>query len=608
MKNKIFIIGLLLLVLPYNCKILTERGLNSNDLPRDKTTLADCIPFEKDSDETKAKQTVFEKYQNMDKTSKGNIIPSALVGLFIYEFNKFQKGEAPSNSLEKKMFLRFQSLAPKIKANFECSVNSFNTLNAKAKKAFIPKEFLTNSSLSIQQIQRLLAKEIISRSSESIFNNLDCLEEETPGLERSFTEEPDPNDDVGGKIINFPIIYKINGLRTVHFLPKISGFALRNEEVQRECDVVQQNGEFVQDCHVVVENCGGNVFTASTGVNICMAVPQLQKGGAVLLDGVNFHDVTGTIEIKAKGNTNFTREIQAHVCGDTDVPDTSVIHGVEDKILFTIPEDLPIGVYEIRVVMPSLGNNGGNSKSEPVFLEVVTSPNDQFSIATEHIKAKDETGHLNITGSDEVGIQITTVKLDSDLTVSVNGENELPLIEFGDFDSGEEREMNRVLYNGQNAAVAIGVMGFEIDSREAFEQEVQGFLDAFKFVINDQLSEIFSGALGTVGTSIALMAGASTVVAAAIGTAVVVAVNIAIALWAPADLIIEDTMVFSQLNLGRLTSQIIDTNPQSYSTPGGVNVSIDPVEKNVNHYREDRTYKGDDNSTYLIRYRYNKTN
>lgn len=90
--------------------------------------------------------------------------------------------------------------------------------------------------------------------------------------------------------------------------------------------------------------------------------------------------------------------------------------------------------------------------------------------------------------------------------------------------------------------------------------------------------------------------------------AVVLIVTIAIvALWAPADLIIEDTIALSTLDLATLTNANFPAPPEvEFTTNGGIEVKVVPVNKDV-QYRERREYHSDDeDSNYHITLRYNR--
>jgi len=97
-------------------------------------------------------------------------------------------------------------------------------------------------------------------------------------------------------------------------------------------------------------------------------------------------------------------------------------------------------------------------------------------------------------------------------------------------------------------------------------------------------------------------------VAGAIAIAVVLAISVFVALWAPADLIIEDTIGPTVADLVALTSVNFPLPaPSEHITGGGIKVKVTPLEKITHQYRERREYISDDEgSRYEIVLRYNR--
>ncbi len=84
-------------------------------------------------------------------------------------------------------------------------------------------------------------------------------------------------------------------------------------------------------------------------------------------------------------------------------------------------------------------------------------------------------------------------------------------------------------------------------------------------------------------------------IAAAIAAAVVLAVDVFVALWAPADLIIEDAIGPATQELVQLTSANFPLpSPSEHVTAQGIKVKVTPLEKVPQQYRERREYISDD--------------
>ena len=97
---------------------------------------------------------------------------------------------------------------------------------------------------------------------------------------------------------------------------------------------------------------------------------------------------------------------------------------------------------------------------------------------------------------------------------------------------------------------------------------------------------------------------------AAIAAAITVGIDIIIALWAPADPIIRDSIGLSVIDLATLTSANTPApDPRTFTTEDDIVVNVNktiPPLKLPLEYHETREYVSDDqDSRYEITYRYN---
>jgi hypothetical protein len=198
---------------------------------------------------------------------------------------------------------------------------------------------------------------------------------------------------------------------------------------------------------------------------------------------------------------------------------------------------------------------------------VVPSSAARFQIASETLHCVDETSPA-FFGSDEVGLKILAVALFPDLT---SGEPQAPNggdpIRFDDVDSGETRALDHLLFSHQQpiAGAALTIMGFEIDGEDAFQNQIDSFTEAFIDILKDEIA-FLKDHLKEVGEVIEKLAEHG--LAGAIAAAVVLAIDVFVALWAPADLIIEDAIGPTTLDLVELTS-VNCRCPASMSPPRG---------------------------------------
>jgi hypothetical protein len=182
-------------------------------------------------------------------------------------------------------------------------------------------------------------------------------------------------------------------------------------------------------------------------------------------------------------------------------------------------------------------------------------------------------------------------------------------IRFTDVDSGETRAMDHVLFSHQQpiAGAALSIMGFEIDGEEAFERQIDSFTEAFIEILKDQL-DFLKDKLDLEDIEKLKDLGKKGLIALAIAVAVVLVIDVFVALWAPADLIIEDAIGPTTQDLVQLTSVNFPLPlPSEHVTPQGIKVKVTPLEKIPQQYRERREYISDDEeSHYEIVLRYNR--
>ncbi len=550
--------------------------------------------------------------RKLDKLLQNNRVPSALAAAFFHTARRFRSGETAQNPLEARIFSRLNALSPQLRGVLSCAIDSHDELDP-GELGRLEDASLTGDpaqAVDANSLAEAFASELVQRAGLQVFADPLGVEEERPGLMRVV----EPGDDVFESPVN---VCKVNGLRTVTFRPPLSLGEYTPAELQQQCTPVLQNGQVVPNCALQTPPCPGNSLE-----NVCLRVPEVEAGSAVLVEGVNFFSVDATVELTLQPTASITVGVEAHVVGDIETPLEGDINGqtvlirdchVHDRLTFRVPDTLPPALYSFQVVVPNttgIAIFGQEIRSAPQFITVVPPSTARFQIATELLGAREETSPASF-GSDEVGIKFLTVPL---LPDGSTGETQKPNgdqpVRFGDVDSGENRTMNVVLFTHQQpiSAVVVAVLGYEIDSESAFEDQVDSFSEAFVNIVKDQLSFI-KEVLSAVGGYEALKGlGVKGAIAAAIAAAVLLAVDFFVALWAPADLIIEDTLALTAVDLGQLTSAGFPLPTQSsFKTPGDIQVNVFPIEKVATQYRERREYVSDEeDSRYEITYRYNR--
>jgi hypothetical protein len=579
----------------YNCST-SPIARRPDKVPRPQADYTDCIPL---SEGHKPKQNFQTRINRLVQNNK---VPSVLAAFFMHQACRFLQGFEPANELEESTFAIFERLPASTSEILECVLEKYDA-NRQKSVLFSPEIIqLGTNPLTVEQLASFLAREIVQRASIHYFDDHNCFDSERPGLLRQAGSRGP--DDVGSAlIIN---ISAVNSLRTSAYLPELSLGEYRDEEIQRVCNPEIQGDSVVSNCAPQTENCDGNSIEG-----VCLRVPEVMPGDTVLLQGFNYFSVDGRVRLTAKAPSTVMREVDALVCGDITTGLTEIVDGVErlildsrvkDQILFTVPEDLPEGVYGITVIMPLDGNEVISSPQQ--FIRVLPPSNVTFQIASEELKAIDETSP-SWAGSDEVGIKVLATSITLDGEVGPLSSNSF---RFDDVDSGESRDMSRVLFQQNNTAgVVITIVGHEIDNDDLYEQEVTEFEDAFVEITKSAWDAVAAPLSGIISTGVAIWLGIGSAWATVIGSVVSFAIITLVAILGQADLIIEDTISLSALDLGARTSVNFPApEPVSYTLPGDIDVMAEAISKDV-QYREKREYHSDnEDSKYRITLRYNR--
>lgn len=566
-----------------------------------------CVPVSLGS---KPKQS---RRRKLDKLLANTRVPSALGASFFHMARRFLAGKTAANALEERAFARLRRLSPDLRRVLACALDSFDSLSVGERDRLFASDLLrdVNQPITLAQLTDAFAQEIIDNVSVQVFDDPRCTTEEHPGQVRT---PPFP----GGEFPPAPVVVcRINGLRTGQFRPPLALGDYTPDEVQQVCHIVLEGNQPKLVCEVQTTNCPGTDL-----VGLCLRVQDIEAGTAVLLEGMNFSSVDTKVRL-TNVETSSTRDVDAQVCGDDETPRTEIINGTEvlitdcrvhDRLTFRVPDDLPPGRYDMRVMVPNVvpvPGWGDVLSSNEERINVVPSSAARFQIASETLHCINETGSTSI-GSDEVGIKILAVPLFPDLT---SGEAQVPNggepIRFGDVDSGETRGMDHLLFTHQQpiAGAALSILGFEVDGEDAFEDQIDSFTGAFIDILKDQIA-FLKDHLKEVGAIVEKLAeqGLAGAIAAAVAIAVVLVIDVFVALWAPADLIIEDAIGPTTLDLVELTSVNFPLPlPTEHVTPQGIKVKVTPLDKIPQQYRERREYISDDEeSRYEIVLRYNR--
>lgn len=557
-------------------------------------------------------------------------IPTAFGGAFLQLSRRYLAGHQPQNELERSAFRIFEVSPPSVREAMVRVLDSVDAMSPADRQQVYGKlaDAESTSPLTARRLASELASEVSSRVGLASFGSLaasECVDAERAGLPR-VTQCPDIDNDFPGFCnqtcrIKTPSL--VSPIRLDGFVPAIAAGAYLPEETERGCTVNAAGGPPI--CRSVESpNCSGN----STPSGDCLAVPTVVAGESITFQGFNFFDVDAVVVITARSPLPFsTREVPAHVCGDITTDAAAATDcNVNDFITFKLPADLAVGSYRLNVKVPN--NTGdpvhdrreyGGASNGGAIVNVLPAPDTEFELTAEELLCRNETGRTSL-GSDEVGIQFVAVRAETDGSL---GPIETLRMEFGNVDNGDRRPIDSRLYRGRlGAGLAVAIVGHEIDSQAAYEQNITAFQDAFVLILASNWSAV-SSAFGAAAGGIATVFGGPAV-GAAVAAGVAFAINAVVALWAPADLIIEDGIGITFADMAELTSVNFPNPPLAQQTSvNGIDVVSMPCEDTVDldrpecgpsakvlhEYTEIRQYdSSEERSRYQLTLRHRRVN
>lgn len=594
----------------------------ANDLDDSPTTdttqcyplIGTCIPVVPGA---KHKQSRDQKLTNLANRAT---VPSAFAAGAIHMARRFLSGKNPANSLEERVFSTFGRVS---KSVLSCMLTAFDATPLRQRTVLYSKllNLDVNQPLDEPTLSSALAKELLQRTGVSLFNDPNGTEAERPGKIRVF----DPNED-NGEVFDVQVrICSINGLRTFDFSPSLSIGDYTLEEIQQTCELKFVDKVPQSICEIQTQGCPGSSVSDALGNITCLRVLEIPTGDSVILEGVNFFSTDAKVRLLDRLSEELVQEVEAYVFGDIDTPVTEEINGintlitdcrVHDRITFQIPNGIAPAIYKIVVVVPNItgiSSLGTELLSNQGFIKVVPSPDSRFQIVVESIKVRAETSP-RFLGSDEVGLSTMAFAVDTNFNVINPPQIELfEDIQQLEFDTGTLRNIERVVFSHDQPiqAMLMVVLGYEIDSRDAFSQQITDTIKLFIDIVKDQAAFLGSALAALGGASALTKLGWTGGIIAGIGLALVLGIDYLVALWAPADLIIEDRFPFTINDLATLTS-VNAPPPPSFeaTTESGIVITTNfpPTQPKVPfQFVESRQYfSEEEESAYILTYRFNQ--
>lgn len=539
-------------------------------------------------------------------------VPSLLAASTMHAIRRHIAGYAPANALEQRLFGKLDALPP---ALLRCMVDGLDQLPLGQRGSLVTGQAFADPAQPLDpgQLVTALVEEIEQRAALTLFGDA-AATEERPGKDRLYVP-------VGEDFFTQVRICRVNQLRTAHYIPLLQPQEYTPQEVQQDCGPVIVNGETQVICEVRTTDCPGHPVAG-----VCGRVLDVSQGDPLELEGVNYFDVNAVVRLIDKETNTISRDVEAFIYGDIDTPRDEELNGatvlindcrVRDKALFTVPSDIPPGIYQVQVIVPNSVNKpgfGAEIPSNVEYINVLPPPTARYQIVVERIIARKETAPAS-WGSDEVGLH--TIACAMNLSNEPLAITETPfkdVLDGVEFDSGTARNVERIVFASDQPilTLVLGVLGHEIDSESAYNDQINEWSDVFVDLVKDQWEFLLGliSAGGGLGAAIKAI-GWKGAIAAAVVAVVVIAVDFIYSLWAPADLIIEDNIALSIIDLDRLTSAAAPIPPATtFTSNAGIKVNVNktiPPEKIPLQYRETREYVSDEEeSRYELTYRYNR--
>src|SRR5215831_14160893 len=590
----------------YNCDAPSGGSRPPCDCPPCPPPRGTCIPV------VAGAKHKLSREQKLSRLAEGMPVPSSIAASVMHMMRRYLLGATPGNPLEVSAFATFGKISRDL---LHCTITAFDAAPPQQRNLLFTQSLLTDPSQPLDEsaLTTALGEEVLQRIGVQVFGDPNGMDQERPGSMRIAPPE--------GEFFPTQVrICKINGLRTRSFIPALSPDDYRPDEIQHDCTIKIVDGQPQVDCQVRTTDCPGNSLD---GV-VCGRVLALAFGDGVLLEGVNYFSVNAKVRFGDPQTSNPVRDVDTHVWGDVTTPVTEVVNGqtklindcrVDDRLTFSVPDDLAPGTYTINVVVPNvtgIPGYGPELLSNTEYLTIVPAPTTRFQIVTEKIYARQETSPA-WWGSDEVGLHTLAAAFDTNFQLidlpdlgppydatkrTYRQEQRFTDIQDVDFDSGTSKDITRPVFAPDKPwlGMLLVVLGDEIDSQHAYNQEVTSTWDNFMHLLEVELPYIRDALAGVAGVLKATKNFSwASAIFVAVGLALLGGIDALIAWWAPADPIIRDSIALSVNDLATLTSANTPApGPTTFTSTNGiavdVNKTIPPVRRPF-EYDETRQYE-----------------
>ena len=533
-------------------------------------------------------------------------ISDALIPLIDALWQRHQAGEKPRNEFETRVENIFATIATDDAKAFDGGLQQYRALRRSGKGECLFNDCLADAAgtgpIEAQWVADIIMREGLKLAGQTLFSHSEG--EIGPGQVRLWDNKVFRGPNGSGTTIyqgpwpwltaispNHDSFEEFGNLESFRPVPG-GAHVWQNYQYAAECSYTPDpTGKITAQCarrhppppapgSLFANDCEGGPDYTHAGD--CIRIPSTMPGSAVALRGFNF--VTPTVKVRAVrvNDPQVHWEADCPVWGDRKTPlkDEAahfiVDERVHDSVSFPIPSGnpvvpgapLPAGLYEITVEVANVTNVIYDSTtpavllSNKLLLRIEADPAVKYLFVSNGGRCNRETPGM---GDDEIWWDAFVGHIvPNNVAVPANGQMGLelrpldrrsfPRPPWEDMDDGESAGAFNIDIWGPKpfelGGVAVfGLVGFEVDSEDAANQQLQGFWNAWGYA----LKEVVGVALGLSGTAtgvaeLAVKAGliaakaALTAVLIAVAVIAVVAVvgTMLWAAWAPADLIALD--------------------------------------------------------------------
>jgi hypothetical protein len=588
-------------------------------------------------------------------------VRDAIGPIMVLLYLRAQKRLAPKNDFEEAMYKFLDALEPEKREAFQIGVDGYLSIPDARRCGFETRfdNWPDERPLDPEFLAKVIAQEVISLGRYGVFNKKDGaasagemrLWEQPFGplkneFDRAMVSGPwpwicavNPGADDGKWYRNHDVVLPDkSSFDAIEFdLHEFSMICAASTDASNPSVVNVNCEDKITSIPGGFDDCEGggkyNYIEPITNKRRCLSIPMCVAGQGIALRGFNFTSLNCTVTIKKRGGDFPDIEAACDVMGDDNPSTKNASCDIRDHLTFTLPKSvrdgkndraIPPGLYTVEVHVPNETNfapSPGPAPSEFVsntaLINIIPPLDIPYQVWVERGNCYEETSGM---GDDEPwfrGYTATYLK-DGNHSIATTSQD---IFRQEDIESGDWIGFPPVnLFSGKfdvGGAVAIAIQGLEVDSEDAAEQQVTSFREAYELYFEQLITRLAGGAAGGpfgYGLGVLIDTGKITasLVVGGLALAFIAAGGVFFAVWAPADPIAYDLLVFDAVSLFLLTTPGASLPPQDAGTIGGITFSTYPKGFTLTstvtaEYREERQYRSDDEeSQYGLDFKINR--